>query len=252
MEQPLIAPAFRRPALFVAVLGFAVFFSLAVLIFHAKRTAFDSWAFRVLPERISSAPAQFMIGFTDPAVSVLLLVLTVVLAWSVRRLDIVILAVVGPIVGTILVSDVAKPIVHRTLFGGTTGTYPSGHQTGVTCTATVLLIAFGLLPLRRPVKYALAVVLAVWVIIAAVALTRFYYHYATDTIGSMGLSVALVLGLAGLLDRYWPSRGGASRRPPRQARAAPSRSPRPVRPRPSRRPRPVPADESGTQLTPRA
>ncbi len=206
MDQPLIAPAWRRPALLGAVVGLAVFLALGVVTFHAKRTAFDSWVFRFLPEHLPTAQGQFLLQFTDPAVSVLLLALTVVLAAAVRRFDLVALAVIGPAVGTALVSDVIKPFVHRTLFGGSVGTFPSGHETAVTCTATVLLVAFGRLPLRRGARYALGAVLGVWVLAAAVALTRFYYHYATDTVGAMGFSVAFVLGLAALLDRYLPDR----------------------------------------------
>ncbi len=225
-RQPLIAPAWRRAALVSALLGLAVFLSLAVLTFHAGRTGFDSWAFRVLPRHISPSHEQFLLSFTEPSVSVLLLILTAVLAASARRVDVVGLVVLGPSLGTLLVAGVVKPVVHRTLFAGATGTYPSGHETGVACSATVLLVAFGQLPLRRVARCALAVVLGGWVVVAAVALTRGYYHYATDTIGALGFSLALVLALAALLDRCastWPGR----------------------------RPRPVPVDEPDAQLTPR-
>jgi membrane-associated phospholipid phosphatase len=249
MEQRLIAPAWRRPALVGASLGLAVFLSLAVLVFHARRTGFDTWAFRVLPEHIAPSRTQFLIGFTEPAISVVLLALTVVLAAATRRVRLVVLAVVGPALGTALASDVAKPFIHRSLFETTSGSYPSGHETGVTCTATVLLIAFGQLPVRRAAKVVLAAVLTVWVAVAAVALTRFYYHYATDTIGAIGLSVAFVFGLAALLDRYWPSGGRPAWLPTRAAR--PARPDGPARPLPSRRPRPA-SDEPEAQLTPRS
>jgi membrane-associated phospholipid phosphatase len=229
VQGPLIDRGWRRPAAVAAVVGLAVFLVLAVLLFHGTRTTFDSWVFRVLPPHISAGHNELLLGFTEPSVSVLLLALTLVLALSARRYDLAVLAALGPALGTVLASDIAKPIIHRTLFGGAQGTFPSGHETGVTCTATVLLVAFGQLPLRRAARCALVAVLAAWVVISAVALTRFYYHYATDTIGAIGLSVAFVLGSAALLDRYWPRR---RRRP---------------LPRVAGRPRPRPA-----QLTPRS
>lgn len=253
MPPPLIAAPWRRRASAAAVAGIAVFLSLAVLVFHASRTAFDAWAFRVLPGHISDSHAQFLIGFTDPALSVVLLTLLVVLALSARRVELAVLAVAGPALGTVLASDVLKPLIRRTLFDGTAGSFPSGHETGVTCTATVLLVAFGQLPVRRAGRYVLAALLGLWVVVSAVGLTRFYYHYATDTIGAVGFSVAFVLGLALLLDRYRLPR----RRPP----ATPAGTARPpgVRPRPGPGTYPRPANHTaGTapaarrQLTPRS
>lgn len=229
MDQRMIAPAWRRPALLGAGLALAVFVVLAVLTFHATRSSFDSWTFRVLAQHLSPSRADFLISFTEPAVSVLLLVLTTVLAGSLGRYDVAVLAALGPALGTLLASDVGKPLIHRTMSGNAAGTFPSGHETGVTCTATVLLVAFGQLPIRRAARLVLAAVLAGWVLVAAVGLTRSYYHYATDTIGAMGFSIALILGLAALLDRY---------RPRRRRRPSP-----PV----ARRPRPRPV-----QLTPRS
>ena len=230
VQGPLIGRAWRRPALLGAGLALTVFVLLAVVTFHATRTSFDLWVFRVLAQQFSPHRAVFLISFTEPAVSVLLLVLTTVLAGSLRRFDLAVLAALGPALGTLLASDVGKPLIHRTMSGAAAGTFPSGHETGVTCTAMVLLLAFGQLPVRRAAHVLLAVVLACWVLVAAVGLTRSYYHYATDTIGAIGFSIALILGLAALLDRYWP-------RPRR----------RPLPPAAARRPSPRPA-----QLTPRS
>ena len=205
VPSPLIAPAWRRPALVAGLVGVAVFLALAVALFHGHRTAFDSWAFRVLPAHIADGPAQFLLGFTEPALSVLLLALTIAVAASVRRYDLALLALIGPALATALASDVAKPVIHRTLFAGTVGSYPSGHETGVASTATVVLIALGQVPFRRIARYAVAAVLGGWVVVAAVALTRGYYHYATDTIGAAGLSIGLMLGLAALLDALRPA-----------------------------------------------
>ena len=239
VPTPLITPAWRRPALVAGLVGVTVFLALAVLLFHGHHTAFDSWAFRVLLAHIPGSSAQFLLGFTEPALSVLLLALTAAVATSVRRFDLALLALVGPAVATALASDVAKPVIHRTLLGGTVGSYPSGHETGVTCTATVVLIALGQLPLRRTARYAAAAVLAGWVVVAAVALTRNFYHYATDTIGAMGLSIALMLGLAALLDAIVPALGRRGVDRPRSDATAP-------------RPAPLPVDGHEDQLTPRA
>jgi hypothetical protein len=46
------------------------------------------------------------------------------------------------------------------------------------------------------------VVLAVWVLVAALGLIRNLWHYATDTIGSMLLSVTIVSTLALAIDDH--------------------------------------------------
>ena len=60
--------------------------------------------------------------------------------------------------------------------------------------------------------------------LASIALTRGVFHYSTDTIGAVGLSTAVVLGTALLLDRWLPDR--LRGRPPgaRGAGTAPGRS----------------------------
>ena len=116
----------------------------------------------------------------------------------------------------------------------------------------MLLVAFGQLPLHRAVKYVLAGVLLVWVAITAVALTRYYYHYATDTFGAIGLSVALVLGLSALLDRLSALldrlRARWARPRPEPATPRPRPRPGPARRSTPQRPRPMPPVG---QLTPR-
>ena len=153
-----------------------------------------------------------LIHLTDPWLVVTVYV--VLIAWALwrRRREVVALAVLTPIVTVESVEHVLKPIVHRTLylpaadtpvvkaiFGGHIPlAYPSGHESGIGSLLAVggLLVLTSAWTLRgKLVAVALVVLLA---LIASVSLVGRYYHYATDTIGSMfyAVAVVLVVGLA--------------------------------------------------------
>lgn len=188
---------------------------LAVALFHRHGTGFDSWTFRELLTHIGPTPGSALLGFSTPAISIVLMTLVVLGALRVRRRDVAVLAVLGPLLALLLSEVVLKPVVGRVLgpavfagfpVGPLTGSYPSGHETGVVSAAVVLLIVSWQLPLRRRGRLVTVAVLAFWALAAAIGLVRNYWHYATDTIGGAAVPIAAVLTTALLIDRYLPAR----------------------------------------------
>ncbi|WP_300679296.1 phosphatase PAP2 family protein, partial [Nocardioides sp.] len=187
---------------------------LGVLTFHTGWTSYDTWMLRRLNAHIGAWGAGELLGFTQPAIAISLMAFVLAGALVVRRFDVALLAVAGPVIGVVLVSGVLKPaldrpgplVINGQLATGNVGSYPSGHQMGVTCAALVLFLVACQLPIGRRARTGVALVLLAWVAVASIALTRGVFHYSTDTIGAVGLSTAVVLGTALLLDRWLPDR----------------------------------------------
>lgn len=178
------------------------------LAFHNKNhgTAFDDsvdhW-FRTHGQSLWKT----LLHVSDPVIVAVLFVIVIVCAAWHRRWNVVVLAVVTPLVTVESVEYVLKPLVHRTpyvapgniaivkaIFGGHIPTaFPSGHESGI---GSFLAVA-GLLVLRsswtRIRKTAALAAIAATALIASMSLVGRYYHYATDTIGSMFYCVAVVL-----------------------------------------------------------
>lgn len=222
MSAPLISPAWRTRAAavcIVAAFGFAV---LAGLVAGSHSTGFDDWMFRELYRHIGDAFAQATLGFSQPALSLSICALTVIAAALARRWDVAVLASVGPGATVVLAKYVLKPALGRVfssddLFKAlvgrvpnvetytVTGTFPSGHESAVASTACVLAILCLRAPVARRVRAVLIALIAAWTLIAAIGLVRNFWHYTTDTIGAILLAVAVVVGLALLVDRYLPA-----------------------------------------------
>lgn len=118
-----------------------------------------------------------------------------------RRWRAAVLAVVAPGLGGALTELVLKPLVGRTKGGGLA--FPSGHTTGAFCLAFVaalLLIQPGEPPF--PVWLRSAVGLGGLALAAgtATALVALRAHYATDTVGGIGVAIVAVVGAALTLD----------------------------------------------------
>ena len=218
----LVHERWRPVAQSAITAGVGVAVVLGVLTFHDGWTAYDAWMLHRLDAHIGARGAGQLFGVTQPAIAVSLMAFVVIGALVVRRVDVALLAVVGPVVGVVLVSDVLKPaldrpgplVINGQLATGTVGSYPSGHQTGVTCAALVLFLVACQLPIGRRARIGVALVLGTWVGLASIALTRGVFHYSTDTIGAVGLSTAVVLGTALLLDHWLPDRLRGRPRPP--------------------------------------
>lgn len=210
----LVQDRWRPLAQSAITAGLGVAFVLGVLTFHDGWTSYDTWVLGRLQAHIGPWAASQLVGFTEPPISIAVIAFVAIGAAAVRRFDVALFAVAAPVAAVVLVSGVLKPLIDRPgpliiegqLRTGTVGSYPSGHQSGVTSAAIVLFLVACQLPLRRRARLAGAVVLLVWIVIASVGLTRNVFHYSTDTIGAIGLSTAVVLAVALAVDRWVPER----------------------------------------------
>lgn len=169
--------------------------------------------------------AMFLLGFTDPVLAIGVCAVVAGAAAIGRRWNVVLLAVLGPLIAVGLTEFVLKPLVGRPLGGGTyegvyypvADAYPSGHETGL-CALTTLLAVLALRTCwPTVVKALLTALLALWSLVGAVGLIRNYYHYPTDTLGALGVSIGTVVATALVIDR------GIERRRPLNGRGAPDR-----------------------------
>jgi len=217
--RPLVATRGRPAAAVAIAVGAAVAVVLAVIVWHGTTTSFDTWVFE---RGYSPLGPQFgcrrrmWLLFSEPVVSILVPIAIVVWAAVTRQRNLAVFAAVGPLVALGVTELIGKPLVDRLLgpgvlrgstAGAVSGAYPSGHETGL-----VSWLLVGLLVVFRQTgsvrwRVAALVVAVVWAVLGAFGLTMNYYHYATDTIGAMGLTVAVVLGVALLFDRYTAARG---------------------------------------------
>jgi len=203
------AAAIAMSVLFVAVLG--------VRLHDAGPTAFDVWALRHSVSAIGSGDASALLHFSEPAVSLSVIVVVAALAAVARRWRLVVLAAIGPALAVVLTEYVLKPVIDRYLVqpgvplavlrAAYSGAFPSGHETGVASAAVLTLVAVGQLRVGVAARAAIAAVLAAWAGVAALGLIRNFFHYATDTVGALGVSVAVVLGGAWAIDAAVPAVG---------------------------------------------
>jgi PAP2 superfamily len=203
VPAPLVARRWRWPVRLAILLGVLLVVIVGVLTWNQGSTRFDRWAFGKIYFRIPTHTAPSFLDLSKPALVVGVLAVVAVAAGFARRWDLAVLAAVGP-GGAVILSELAlKPLFDRPIGGrgSLRGAYPSGHETGVAAAAVVLIVAIGLLALNAGIRAVLAVLPVVWSVLAAMGLVRNYYHFATDTIGAMGVSVAVVFGTALFLDR---------------------------------------------------
>ena len=213
MPAPLIAPRWRIGALIAIFAAVVVVGWLGVVGYHASSTEFDRWVLRTAYLHLGLGAADFLIALSAPALTTGLLAAVALIAALLRRWEIAVLAVAGPVLAELITELVLKPVVGRligpfvyrggSLAGAVSGSFPSGHETGVAAAAIVLLIAAAQLPTNQAVRLAVFDVLAAWTLLAALGLVRNFYHYATDTIGAIAVSVAVVLGVALAVDRWF-------------------------------------------------
>lgn len=141
-------------------------------------------------------------GFADlgnPLPVALGLALLAVTAYIVRGPRGLALAVIGPLLAMITTSLVLKPLIDRTRSGALA--FPSGHTTAVgsmAVAAGTLLLGWTVVP--RVLRWAGAGVLAVLVVAVGTAMVGRGYHYPTDTVGAVGVALAVVLLLALAID----------------------------------------------------
>jgi undecaprenyl-diphosphatase len=216
MPTPLIADTWRTPVAAAAAVAGALAAVLAVFV-HRASTTFDDWMFRELYHHIGTSGALALLELSTPALSMGILGLVVVFAALLRQWNFAVLAAAGPALAVGLAKFVLKPLIGRTFNGEVLrpladpsvalgqfslhGVFPSGHETAVASTALVLLIVVCRLPLRGGARSVLIALLAVWTLLAAIGLVRNFWHYATDTIGALCVSVAVIGTAALVIDR---------------------------------------------------
>jgi membrane-associated phospholipid phosphatase len=216
MPTPLIADNWRAPVAAAAAVAGALVAVLAALV-HSASTSFDDWMFRELYHHIGTNGALALLELSAPALSMGILAFVIVFAALVRQWNFAVLAAAGPALAVGLTKFVLKPLIGRSFNGEVLrplagpsvplgqfslhGVFPSGHETAVASTAMVLLIVVCRLPLRTGARSVLIALLAVWTLLAAVGLVRNFWHYATDTIGALGVSAAVIGGAALAIDR---------------------------------------------------
>lgn len=210
-DRPLIAD--HRPAWVIVAIGALVAVVLAAVVWHGTTTAFDTWAFRRASSDFppSSSPGRrAWLLFSEPAVSFLVPAGVAIWGALTRRWNVALLAAVGPALALGLTELIGKPLVGRVLgpgvlrgstVGALSGSYPSGHETGLVSWLVLLLVVVFRAPVTRTARASCLAVAVLWALAGGVGLTVNYYHYATDTIGAVGLATATVLGVALLIDR---------------------------------------------------
>jgi undecaprenyl-diphosphatase len=203
VDVPLLARRHRPLAVAVVLACAALVAVLAVRYANQSRAgaldrAVDDW----ISNHVNYRTALWFADLGNPPVVIVATVAVVVFAVWLRHPRGVLLAVLAPSLASSLTEYVLKPAVNRTKDGYLA--YPSGHTTGW-CTVMLVLLLLVLGPARprladrtrRWVAFA-ATVLG---LACAIGLIGPKYHYATDVIGGLGVSIATVLVLALLIDQ---------------------------------------------------
>ena len=94
-----------------------------------------------------------------------------------------------------------KHLFHRTYLGQLT--YPSGHTTAIftLATATAVILLGPLRPVKaRPLRVVIPATACALGVLVAVGVIGLQWHYFTDTVGGAAVGIAVVCGLALVLD----------------------------------------------------
>jgi membrane-associated phospholipid phosphatase len=198
-----------RVAVGLLVSAAAVVTLLAVRV-HGKTSGnrydnkIDSWIQRTVPDTV----LRHALHLTDPPFVVALLGSVAIIGSALRRWDVTALAVFAPGLAVVLTEQVLKPVVHRSAIGPvhtveTAGVFafPSGHETGIASLVAVLGLLLLGSTVRPARKIAGLAVLSAVLVAAAGALVGLSFHYATDTIGAIGVAIAATVGVALVIDR---------------------------------------------------
>ncbi|MHC1562391.1 phosphatase PAP2 family protein [Actinomycetospora sp. C-140] len=203
-RTPLVVAAVRRRV--VIAIGVAA----AITGVLAWRYAGDSGAGRadtriteVLDDQpgIAHSLARGFAALGGPLPVVVALLLLAPLAWYLRRGRGLGLVLAGPTTAMVVTSLVLKPLVERTRGGELA--FPSGHTTSVASIAvTCAVLVLGLPTLPRALRLLAVAGLAALVVAVGVSLVVRGIHYPTDTLGALGVAVAVVLGVALAVDAF--------------------------------------------------
>jgi membrane-associated phospholipid phosphatase len=181
----LVAPRLRFPVAVVAVLAGV---GVIVLGVHFAGDTHAGPLDRTLGSRLDMRHGLVKFlgqGFADlgnPLPVAVALVVLAATAFAVRGPRGLALALVGPLLAMAMTSLVLKPLVDRTRSGELA--FPSGHTTAIASMA----VAAGTLLLGWA--------LALLVVAVGASMVGRGYHYPTDTLGGVGVALAVVLLVA--------------------------------------------------------
>lgn len=151
--------------------------------------------------------AYLLIRVFDPLPFAVLVAVLAGLCLALRRPRLAVLAVAGPVL-TGVTTTALKPVFDRVKNGE--AVYPSGHMGAATSlalvTALLVVSVVRVGPWLASVVVAAATMSVGLGVALAMAVTR--YHYPTDAVGGFCVAVAVVLGLALLIERFPVPRGG--------------------------------------------
>jgi hypothetical protein len=207
MRQRLVP--WPRAALLVLAGCVAVVGGLGALLHddtHSNR--FDAAIGRWIRDDLPAGAVRDFLHLTDPPLLIAVAALTLIVAVLVRRWDVAALVIVVPPVAVLLTEKVLKPMVARSNVLVTEGlrqegalAYPSGHETATASVAAVIALFVLGAAVHRAWKMAWLAALAAVVVLAAIGLVGNFFHFATDTIGAVGVAVAITLATGLGVDR---------------------------------------------------
>jgi undecaprenyl-diphosphatase len=233
VPKPLIAAGWRLYAAIVVALSAVVTLGLGLHYAHTVESGRIDSAVDGRVVRHFGTHRHFLhqlVHVGDPTTIGLLAALLTIGFLLARHWRAAALAAVAPVLAGVMTDVVLKPLVDRRIGGGYFS-FPSGHTTGafaIALVATVVLLEPGQPRLHRAARAWLAVVALGVAAAVALALVALHVHYATDTIGGVGVALGVVLGIALLVDAaadgVWRSRYRGTR--PSPASAGAKRSPK--------------------------
>ncbi|MGO9344335.1 MAG: phosphatase PAP2 family protein [Acidimicrobiales bacterium] len=179
----------RRSAALRLLIGIALYALVAIggvyFASYPAPTPLDRLADRILPVEYSVHWLAYITDLGRPRFAIPVVVICAVIAflWDRRR---AITCLVAPAAAIGITEYLAKPAVGR-LYGGSLS-YPSGHMTSVAALVAVFVLAVP--PRWRWVALVLGAVLDV---IVGVTLILLRWHYLTDVVAGLAVSVATTL-----------------------------------------------------------
>ena len=199
--KPLIPRRLRVLTLLAAVLAWTILITLGSLVSgHRRPGKLDGTLSRGIDDLVGrrSRLAEVLVTPTDTLVVLALLVLLVAVGLILHRWEVAILAVAGPGIAVTIAELVLKPLFDRRIHGGLS--YPSGHMVAAVSALTVALLVVTA-GARWWLRLVIAPVWAALVVVLMTGLVAMDYHYPTDAIGGLCLSLGVILPLALLADR---------------------------------------------------
>lgn len=215
-RQHVVPPGTRRAAAVAAGVGVAV---LVVFGLRYRGESQPRWLDTQIQDAVDDVGpgrspwlhAVVLLGSPPTVVVLAFLLAGVALHLGRRRLALV--AVLGPGL-TGVATTTLKPVIGRTLDGEFA--FPSGHTGGATALAVVTALLFAAV-LRTGHRAGTALILGAPLLMAValcLAMTAGHWHYPTDAVGGAAAAVAVVLGIALVVERATAARhpGPASTR----------------------------------------